>query len=166
MPAPGVSPRAWYLFLAAGVFLLDQGSKWMVSRGLAPGEVRRVIPGLVNLTRVHNPGAAFGLLSDYDSDWVTLVLVAFSAVALGLLLNLLWRGPARLAGAGLGLLCGGAVGNLFDRLRTGTVVDFLDFHLAGYHWPAFNLADGAIVLGAAALVAEVLRRGRRPATEA
>lgn len=152
--------------MAVGVFLLDQASKWTASRALAPGEVRRVIPGLFNLTHVHNPGAAFGLLSGYDSGWVGVFLVAFSAVALALLLGLLWRGPGRLAGMGLGLVCGGAVGNLLDRLRTGGVVDFLDFHWAGHHWPAFNLADGAIVLGAAALVAEVLRSRRRPPAEA
>jgi len=166
MPASGAPRRVAYLFLAALVFLLDVASKQAVSGWLAPGAVRRVVPGFFNLTYVRNPGAAFGLLADYDSGWVAVFLVAFSAGALALLASLLWRGPARLTGVGLGLIAGGAVGNLVDRLRTGAVVDFLDFHLAGYHWPAFNLADSAIVLGAAAVVAEVLRSRRRSPAEA
>ena len=161
-----VSARGAYFLLVVGVFLLDQGSKALVARTLALGETRRVLPGFFNLVHVRNPGAAFGLLSNFDSPWVTAFLVAFSVAALALVLSLLWRGPARLAGLGLGLIFGGAVGNLFDRLRAGSVVDFLDFHLGGYHWPAFNLADSAIVLGAAALIAEVLRSRRSPAREA
>lgn len=153
--------RAFFLLLGGAVFLLDQASKWMVANAMALGEIRRVIPGLFNLTHVRNRGAAFGLLSNYDSPWPAVFLIAFSVAALALVLSLLWRGPAPLTGVGLALILGGALGNLFDRLRDGSVVDFLDFHLGAYHWPAFNLADSAIVVGAVALVGEVLR-SRRP----
>lgn len=159
LPMPS---RASYLLLAGAVFLLDQTSKWVVGQALALGETRRVFPELFNLTHLRNPGAAFGLLSNHDSPWMAAFLIAFSVAALALVATLLWRGPARLAGVGLGLVLGGALGNLFDRLRAGSVMDFLDFHLGSYHWPAFNLADSAIVVGAAALAAEVLR-GRRGA---
>ncbi|MFQ5724144.1 MAG: signal peptidase II [Terriglobia bacterium] len=157
--------RSLYLLLALAVFLLDQASKALVARTLAAGELRRVLPGFFNLTHTRNPGAAFGLLSNSDSPWAGAFLILFSVAALALVWSLLWRGPARLAGVGLGLILGGALGNLFDRLRAGSVVDFLDFHVGGYHWPAFNLADSAIVVGAAALLAEILRSRRRAPTE-
>lgn len=142
--------------------MLDQASKAVVARALAPGASRGVIPGLFNLTHVRNRGGAFGLLANVDGPWVEFFLIGFAAAALALVVGLLWRRPDRLVGAALGLILGGALGNLFDRLRAGGVVDFLDFHLRGYHWPAFNLADSAIVLGAATLVVEVFRS--RPRT--
>ncbi|MDA2913455.1 signal peptidase II [Acidobacteriia bacterium AH_259_A11_L15] len=157
--------RTLYLLLALAIFLLDQASKALVARTLAVGELRRVIPGFFNLTHTRNPGAAFGLLSNSDSPWTVAFLILVSVAALALVWSLLWRGPARLAGVGLGLILGGALGNLFDRLQAGSVVDFLDFHVGGYHWPAFNLADSAIVVGAAALLAEVLRSRRRAPSE-
>ena len=111
-------------------------------------------------------GAAFGLFANFSSPFVLVFLILFSATALGLVVLLLWRGPgSRLAGWGLGLILGGALGNLFDRLRSGTVVDFLDFHLGAYHWPTFNLADSAIVLGALALMIEILRGHRKRHSE-
>ena len=157
--------RPLYLLLALVIFLLDQASKALVARTLAVGELRRVIPGFFNLTHTRNPGAAFGLLSNSDSPWTVAFLILVSVAALALVGSLLWRGPARLAGVGLGLILGGALGNLFDRLQAGSVVDFLDFHVGGYHWPAFNLADSAIVVGAAALLAEVLRSRRSAPSE-
>lgn len=158
MVTPSSPARAFYLLLVGAILLLDQGSKWMVAHSLALGETRRVIPGLFNLTHLQNRGAAFGLFADFSSPWVLGFLIAFSAAVLVLLGTWLWRGPgSRWAGWGLALILGGALGNLFDRLRTGQVVDFLDFHLGAYHWPAFNLADSAIVVGVAVLMGEVLR---------
>jgi signal peptidase II len=86
------------------------------------------------------------------------ILILFSLVALAVVSTLLWRNSHRVSstGFGLALILGGAVGNLWDRLLDGHVVDFFDFHLGGYHWPAFNVADSAIVLGALLLVAEIL----------
>ena len=152
--------------LAAAVFLLDQGSKWLVAGSMRLGELRSVLPGLLNLTHLQNRGAAFGLFADSDSPAVRAVLIAFSVAALLLVLFLLWRGvSSRWTGWGLGLILGGALGNLLDRVRVGSVVDFLDFHLAGYHWPAFNLADSAVVIGALLLMIEVLRPHRHETSE-
>lgn len=159
--------RSFYLLLAGVVFLLDQASKWVVAHSLPLGETRRIVPGLFNLTHVRNRGAAFGLLADYPAGAILAFLVAFSAAALVLVLILLWRGPgSRLAGCGLAFILGGAGGNLVDRLRAGSVLDFLDFHLGVYRWPPFNVADSAIVVGAAALVGHVLwSRGREAGKE-
>jgi signal peptidase II len=154
---PHVS-RGASLLLAAALLLLDQGSKWLVAGSLRLGEVRSIVPGVFNLTHLQNRGAAFGLFADSGSPAVRALLIAFSVAALALVLYLLGRGvSSRWTGWGLGLILGGALGNLVDRLRAGSVVDFLDFHLGGYHWPAFNLADSAVVLGALLLMIEVLR---------
>jgi len=163
--APG-SARKLYFLAAGGVLLLDQISKWVVQQAMAPGELRGVLPGFFNLTYVRNRGAAFGLFSESDSALVQVLLVAFSLAALGLVLVLLWRGTASgAAGWGLALIFGGALGNLLDRLRSGSVVDFLDFYVGSYHWPAFNLADSSIVIGAGLLLLVVLR-GHRAAPRA
>ena len=150
--------RGFYLSIAFATLLLDQLTKWLVTRQLELGEIHRVLPGLFNFIHLQNRGAAFGLFADSDSATVQALLIAFSVAALILVLFLLWRGvTSAWAGWGLGLILGGALGNLIDRLRAGSVVDFLDFHLGRYHWPAFNLADSAVVLGAIALMIEVLR---------
>ena len=157
------SARRLYFLVAAGILLLDQLSKWTVEQALAPGELRRVLSGFFNLTYVRNRGAAFGLFNEFESPLVQVFLVGFSLAALGLVFVLLWRGVASgTTGWGLALIFGGALGNLLDRLRSGSVVDFLDFYVGGYHWPAFNLADSSIVIGAGLLLLEVLI-GRRAA---
>jgi len=162
---PHVS-RGASLMLAAAVFLLDQGAKWLVAGSMRVGEARSVVPGFFNLTHLHNRGAAFGLFADSDSPAVRALLIAFSLAALALVFYLLWLGvSSRWTGWGLGLILGGALGNLLDRVRAGRVVDFLDFHLAGYHWPAFNLADSAVVIGALLLMVEVLRPHRHETGE-
>jgi signal peptidase II len=156
-PVAGSRDMRKYHFLGAvGVFLLDQLSKWLVTQNIVLHEGVTVIPGFFRLTHVVNRGAAFGLLS--DSEWNVAILILFSLVALAVVSTLLWRNSHRVntTGFGLALILGGAVGNLWDRLLEGHVVDFLDFHLGGYHWPAFNVADSAIVVGALLLVAEIL----------
>ncbi len=159
--------RFFYLLLAVGIFLTDRVSKWAVMHTLTLGETRRIIPGLFNLTHLRNRGAAFGLFAETESTVVVFFLIAFSAAALVLVLVLLWRGAASpWAGAGLSLILGGALGNLVDRLNNGGVVDFLDFHLGPYHWPAFNVADSAIVIGAAVLMLELFRSRRHVHGEA
>jgi signal peptidase II len=164
---PAERVRLFYLLVAAVVVALDQATKWLAARELMLGETRTVLPGLFNLTHWQNRGAAFGLFADATSPATQIFLIAFSLAALALVGWLLWRGPgSRLAGWGLGLILGGALGNLVDRLHRGSVVDFLDFHLGAHHWPAFNLADSAIVLGAGALMVEILWRRRERAPEA
>jgi signal peptidase II len=156
--------RAACVLLVLAVFLFDQLTKWLVARTLLIGETVHVVPGLFNLTHWRNRGVAFGLFADMQSPHATSFVIGFSVVAMAVVGFLLWRGPATpVAAAGLALILGGAFGNLVDRLRGGSVVDFLDFYIGSYHWPAFNIADGAIVLGAAALAFEILRR--RPSGE-
>lgn len=151
--------RAVYFLLAGGVLLLDQTTKWLVVSRMALGEVHTIIPEFFRLTYTRNRGAAFGLFADSQSPWMSVFLILFSVVALVLVLMFLWRNHStRIAAFGLALILGGAAGNLLDRLQWGNVVDFLEFHLGQFYWPAFNVADSAIVLGAAALIYEVLRR--------
>ena len=150
--------RGLHLLIALAVFTLDQATKAVVDWRIPLHEVRPVIPGLFRLTHVKNRGAAFGMFADSPSELKIALLIAFSAVALGVVLVLLWRHQpeARRTGVGLALILGGAIGNLFDRLIHGSVVDFLDFYVRSYHWPAFNVADSAIVIGCGLLVLDML----------
>ena len=149
MPKP---PLPWF-GLALAVVALDQLVKWIVLGAFAAGE-RLAVTGFFNLVLVFNKGAAFSFLADAPG-WQTPALVAFSIVASVVVSVLLFRHPdRRLMCAGLALVLGGAVGNVIDRLRFGQVVDFLDFHALGWHWPAFNVADSAITVGAVLLIVE------------
>jgi signal peptidase II len=142
-----------WLVLALAVVLADQATKAMVTNRLALGE-RIEITGFFNMVLVYNKGAAFSFLSDAPG-WQTPLLIVFALVAIAVVGTLLVRSPGRrLLCGGLALILGGALGNLIDRLRYGQVVDFLDFHARGWHWPAFNVADAAITVGAALLIIE------------
>jgi len=118
----------------------------------------QIIPGFFRLTHTENTGAAFSLFADSPAPWKTVMLIAFSVVALVVVSVLLWRDNHAHAatGIGLALIMGGALGNLWDRVTSGRVVDFLLFYVKRYQWPVFNLADSAIVVGAALLVLEIL----------
>ena len=150
--------RKFHLLLAFAIFAFDRASKWAVAQKIALHENISVIPGFFRLTHVQNRGAAFGLFSESASEYKVAVLVLFSLVALVVVSALLWKNSHRLTttGVGLALILGGALGNLWDRIVTGHVVDFLLFYVGSYQWPAFNVADTAIVVGAALLVAEIL----------
>ncbi len=146
-------PRRWpWLLFALGVALADQLTKAWIQGWLNPGEAREVFP-FFNLVLTFNRGAAFSFLH-HAGGWQRWFLVAFTLVVMVALLIWLWRTrPAEgLTRAGLALILGGALGNLIDRLRTGLVTDFLDFHWQQWHWPAFNLADSAITLGVVLLL--------------
>lgn len=145
---------AWRWFvLAAAVVLADQLTKAVVRGRFALGE-RLEITGFFNMVLVYNKGAAFSFLSEAPG-WQTPLLIAFAVVAIGILGTLIVRSPRRrLMCTGFALILGGALGNLIDRFRYGQVVDFLDFHAAGWHWPAFNVADSAISIGALLLILE------------
>lgn len=149
---------AWFA-LAAAVVVLDQLSKRAVLAAFAPGE-RLALTGFFNLVLAFNKGAAFSFLAGAPG-WQTPLFIGVAVVAIVIVSVLLARSPADwLVCAGLALILGGALGNVVDRLRYGQVVDFLDFHLYGWHWPAFNVADSAITIGAGLLVYESLfRRG-------
>src|SRR3989441_4890518 len=137
--------------IAGGVVVLDQIVKLIALDQLAPGVTVDVVPGLFALTLVKNPGLAFGLLSGIPAGWrwvvgllSLLALVVLLRVALRVLPSGGWREQSA-----IGLIFGGAVGNLIDRTRFGAVVDFVDVYFRGWHGPAFNVADSAITVGVA-----------------
>lgn len=150
--------RKYFFLIAALVILLDRISKWAVSATLPLHDSLTVIPGFFHITHVENTGAAFGLFAESTAQWKIGALVTFSLVALVIVTILLWKNSHSVSTmtVGLSLILGGAVGNLWDRVVAGHVVDFLDFHISQYYWPAFNVADSAIVIGAILLVAEIL----------
>ena len=150
--------RRYHLLIALLVLCLDRATKWIVAQKIDLHDSVQVIPGFFRLTHVQNSGAAFGLFADSPSQWKIAVLVLFSIVALVIVSALLWRNSHSMSstGVGLALILGGALGNLWDRLMSGRVVDFLLFYIGDYPWPAFNVADSAIVVGAGLLVLEVL----------
>ena len=152
------SARALYLLIAFGVVLLDRWSKHMVEQHIALYAHIQIIPGFFRLTHTENTGAAFSLFADSTAPWKTGLLIAFSVIALVVVSILLWKNHhAQVAtGVGLALIMGGALGNLWDRLARGRVVDFLLLYVKRYQWPVFNLADSAIVVGAGLLVLEIL----------
>jgi signal peptidase II len=162
------SRSAWPLVsVAIAVLALDQASKFAVDRFTAPGSLQTVIPGLLNLVHTSNPGVAFGLLADSNTPWRAPLLILFSVAVIGLIVWMLATGRAgeTLARYGLALILGGAAGNVVDRVFHHGVTDFIDFHLGRYHWYTFNVADSAIVVGAALVILELLQDGRRAGRE-
>ena len=145
---------AWPWFAAAGaVVVADRLTKWLMLGWLRPGESVEVT-GFFNLVLIYNRGAAFSFLAGAPG-WQTPFFVAVALIASAVVSWLLLRHPRqRLLCAGLALILGGALGNLWDRLAWGAVADFLDFHAFGWHWPAFNVADSAITVGAALVIVE------------
>ena len=141
--------------IALGGFFLDQATKWLVLNYVMIPP--RVIPvtDFFNLVLGYNTGVSFGLFGEAPA-WILMTFTL--AIAVGLLV---WikQTDNRLTAAALGLIVGGAMGNLLDRLRQGAVTDFLDFYIGGYHWPAFNLADVAIVCGVGLLLIESVLAG-------
>jgi signal peptidase II len=150
--------RRYHFLIAFLVVLLDRATKWAVAQNIPLHDGKQIIPGFFRITHVENRGAAFGLFADSPAQWKIAMLVLFSIVALIVVSALLWRNSHSMTttGIGLALILGGALGNLWDRLLNGRVVDFLLFYIGQYQWPAFNVADSAIVVGAGLLVIEIL----------
>jgi signal peptidase II len=149
--------RKYHFLIAAVVLLLDRLSKVLIEHNIQLHDTIPVLP-FFRLTNVQNRGAAFGLGAESATEWTTFLLISFSVAALVVVSALLWRNSHRISstGIGLALIMGGALGNLWDRVVNHQVVDFLDFYVSNYHWPAFNIADSAIVVGAMLLVTEIL----------
>lgn len=160
----GAAAWRWYL-LALAVIGLDQYSKALASDSLAYGEPVPVFPWF-DLTLYHNTGAAFSFLSD-AGGWQRFFFAAIAVGVSAMLVVWLYRLPrgSRLLALSLALVLGGALGNLWDRLALGYVVDFISLHYAGYYFPAFNVADSAITAGAAGMILDSLLSARRPAGE-
>jgi signal peptidase II len=157
LKTPVHARHSWPWFaLAAVVALADQATKqWILAR-ISPGEVIEVT-GFFNVVLAYNRGAAFSFLSD-AGGWQRYAFIAIAVGAIALIAWLLLRHPRQTAFClGLALILGGAIGNVWDRALLGHVVDFLDFHAGGRHWPAFNLADSAITVGAVLLILDGFR---------
>ncbi|WP_428851619.1 signal peptidase II [Imbroritus primus] len=156
----GTGGLALWLGLSALVILLDQLSKIAVLRTFAYGEARPVTD-FFNLVLVYNRGAAFSFLAQ-AGGWQRWLFTAIGIVATVFIVWLMKRHAGqRMFCLALALIMGGALGNVIDRVAYGHVIDFLDFYAGRYHWPAFNLADSAIFLGAALLIVDEIRRVRR-----
>ena len=159
-------PMRKYLFLLALIIIgLDRVTKWAIARRLSLHDSVAVIPGFFRIVHAENPGAAFGLFADSPAPWKAGLLIVFSVIALVIVSVLLWKNSQSFTatGAGLSLILGGALGNLWDRVVSRRVVDFLLFYIGRYQWPAFNVADSAIVMGAGLLVLEILFRKEKTA---
>jgi len=150
--------RSLHLLIALLVVLLDRWTKRLAAARIAMYAHIQVIPGFFRLTHTENTGAAFSLFADSPSHWKTAMLIGFSVVAMLVVSVLLWKQShaVTITGIALSLILGGALGNLWDRVASGKVVDFLLFYVKQYQWPVFNLADSAIVVGASLLVIEIL----------
>ena len=157
-----------HLLIAIAVVVLDRVTKWVIVQTITLEDTINVIPGLFRLTHLENTGAAFSLFADSTSPFKTTLLIAFSLGALAVVSFLLWK-ERTIFNAGtlaLSLILGGAVGNLWDRLTDGKVTDFLDFYIGIHHWPPFNIADSAIVVGALLLLMRMLRTNQPRQTPA
>lgn len=139
-----------YFAVIIVAIVADQLTKTLVVDSLHLYESREIIPGFFNLVYVTNSGAAFSMLADMNSPWRHYFFLCIGSAALVGLSVAYWklRDVNRLYSWSLALIAGGAAGNLIDRVRFGAVIDFLDFYVGNYHWPAFNIADSAICIGA------------------
>jgi len=158
--APFQPSLGLWLGLAVVVLLADQFTKILILGHYQLGD-STMVTSFFNVVRVHNAGAAFSFLSD-ASGWQRWLFIGIGAVAMVLIVWMLRSNPTqRLFSAALTLILGGAMGNVLDRLLYGYVVDFIDVHWAGWHFPAFNVADSAISVGATVLILDELLRVRR-----
>jgi signal peptidase II len=135
--------------IAGAVILLDQFTKGLILHYLPVNTNKSVIDGFFNITHIHNPGGAFGLMANLSATLRSIIFLFISSLAVGLIFYFYKKTPAQYSwlAAAFALIFGGAIGNLIDRIRFGMVVDFLDFFVGDLHWPAFNIADSAISIG-------------------
>jgi signal peptidase II len=146
--------RSRYLLISIAVFLLDQITKRIVFQGMVQHQVIEIIPNFLNISYIHNRGAVFGWGQDLSTPYLSLLLSILSIISLVIIVTYFLRvnvTNARLH-TGLALVLGGALGNLFDRLTNGHVIDFIQLHWFDYYWPTFNVADSAICVGVGLLL--------------
>lgn len=164
-----MSGRSLAYGIAAAVFLLDRVTKVVIRNQVATWDTWRIIPGFFDIVHTENPGGAFSLLAEMSPAWRRGLLIGLSGCALVLVAVLLWRSAGSLWASpatriGLALILGGALGNEYDRIVHGTVTDFLELYVSRFHWPAFNVADSAISIGACLVLLDMLRAKRPPRT--
>jgi signal peptidase II len=159
-----VPARVRWLWLTLAVVVLDRGTKAWFETQTVEGWRHQVAANFIYLVHSQNPGVAFGVLADSASIWTRVALIAGSVVVIAILAWMLVanRSGGALSAAGLALLLGGATGNVTDRIMHGGVTDFFEVWLGSYRWPAFNVADSAIAIGAALLIIDVLCGSRQP----
>jgi signal peptidase II len=164
---PNSAWRGRWLWVILGVVFADRAIKYTIERFTSEGFRRELVPNAVVLVHSVNAGIAFGLLSDSASRVVSLLLIGSAVAVVSLLAWLLIKGRAGnfLSQAGLALIAGGAAGNVLDRVLHGGVTDFLELRAGSFVWPAFNLADAAITIGALLVILELLRAGQHPSRE-
>ncbi len=162
-PAPGSTSRSYLgllLAITAAVVLIDRVTKLFIIHHVPSDAARTLIPGVLRITHVLNTGAAFSMFAESASPaTVRIALIVFSLVAICIVFAMLWRiartiSPTSIA---LALILGGAIGNVYDRIRYHYVIDFIEVHIIHYHWPDFNVADSCIVIGACLLLIEIFR---------
>lgn len=147
-PLKWIKAYGLLLSMAILVIICDQITKALIEEWLKPGQIYTVIPGFFDIISIRNRGAAFGFLNRSDIEWQFWLFLAATLVAVWAIFTLARQGKSQpLLNAALGLVLGGAIGNLIDRVRHRAVVDFLDFYWQQWHWPAFNIADIGICIG-------------------
>ncbi len=151
--------NVFFLVVVVGLVILDQITKYVIHAGMALHESVPVIPGFFSITYIRNPGAAFGFLAGASPAFRYVFFIGVTIAAIGLILHYLriYADEDPLLTISLGMILSGAVGNLIDRVRFGEVIDFLDVHIGANHWPAFNVADSAISIGAFVLFIYLIR---------
>ena len=151
--------RPWLLGVSALIIFLDRVTKHWVSRHVREGDAITVISRVFRISHVENPGAAFSLFTDSShpelTRWMLIGFSLLAAVVVAIVLARIGR-KFSLTALSMALVLGGAIGNVWDRIRSGTVVDFLEVHIVHYHWPDFNVADSAIVIGGILLLLDSL----------
>ena len=160
--------KYWILLIfCLGILLLDQWTKYMIAQTLRLYQKVEVIHGFFNIVHVRNTGGAFGIFGGERGGIGSFLFVVVSLVAIGAIVFLFvkTRENENTLAISFSLILSGALGNLIDRLHYGEVVDFLDFHLSAYHWPAFNVADSAICIGIGLMALEVLIKDRKRSTK-
>ena len=157
-------PRLFPFLIAAVVIILDRVTKNVIRAHVSPVDSLTVIPGLFNIVHTENPGIAFGMLSSATGAWRDVLLIGFSAAVLIAISTVLLRPASQLSAwlrAALGLILGGAAGNLYDRIVNGTVTDFVELHAGQHYFAAFNVADSAVTIGACLLLLDMWRARER-----
>jgi signal peptidase II len=163
-PTQAADRRFVLLLLSVAVIVLDRITKWLVAARIELGDTVTVIPRVFRISHVENQGAAFSLFTNSGSpERVRWMLLIFSIIAAAVVLYFLFRLGREITATSLGLalILGGALGNAYDRWRFGYVVDFLEVHIIHYHWPDFNVADSAIVIGGLFLLLDAFRAPNR-----
>ena len=149
------------LGIAAAAWAVDRVTKWLLGDVLEAAGGRLAVTSFFNLVDARNEGISFSLFSNFGATWGRWLLSALSLAIVAAIVVWLWRTNRAWPAAALGLIIGGALGNAYDRMVWGAVADLFDFHLAGFHWPTFNPADTAIVIGVGLLILDGLFQGRQ-----